>query len=433
LPGVVAEVMPGSIAEELNIAVGDQLVRINGIEVEDIIDYRYYCGDEELELEIVRADGATVICEIEKDMDEDLGLVFTANVFDGIRVCHNRCLFCFVDQLPPNPRKTLLLKDDDYRMSFLEGNYITGTNLTEQDLQRIQRLRLSPLYFSVHATDSKVRAELLGLKRNAEILPLLNKLADAQIDLHTQIVLCPGLNDGVQLEKTIDDLIALGPYLCSIAIVPVGLTRYHQRGLRLYTPFECSMIIDLVQGHQKEFQKTRGSSLVFLADEFYLKAGRELPTLEHYEDLPQLENGVGMATLFLDQWKTAKKSLPHKITPTKYTIITGKSAEPIWKEIEKDLAGIDGLQVNLVVVANQYFGETVTVSGLLTGSCLIKALEHQTDTGTILIPQNMLKFDEEIFLDSITLQECRQKLNMPIQVLENDAAYLVSLIGNNRI
>lgn len=429
MAGLISGVVEGSIGEELGIEAGDKLLSINDCQVEDIIDYRFWSADEELELKVEKFDGRVEIIDLEKDSDEDLGIIFSANVFDGIRHCQNHCLFCFVDQLPPHPRKTLLLKDDDYRMSFLEGNYITGTNLSPKEIERIERLRISPLYISVHATNPELRSRLLGHPQAGQIMPLLRRLSEAKIDIHTQIVLCPGLNDGKELERTIEDLVSLYPQVCSCAIVPVGLTKYQKnKELRLLSPKEAGALIDYIGKKQEYFRKTLGTSFVFFADEIYLNAGLSFPDAEHYEDFCQLENGVGMAALFLQDWRGLVCDLPPKVAPREFAIITGKSGEQVLKHIMSDLERVEGLQVKLIGVANVFFGESVTVTGLVTGVCLLEALgekgkevEEFAAYKHLLLPSCMLKFGEELFLDSMSVSQLEKILGRKITIVEPDA------------
>ncbi|MEG1501574.1 MAG: DUF512 domain-containing protein, partial [Clostridiales bacterium] len=344
MAGIIKEVIEGSIGEELELSSDDKLLSINGQEIMDIIDYRYYSAEEELDLEIEKADGQIWECSLEKDADEDLGLVFDAEIFDGIKICQNHCLFCFMDQLPPQHRSSLHLKDDDYRLSFLEGNFITGTNLKEKDIQRIIDLRLSPLYISIHVTDDQLRSSLIGNKRGA-ILPLLRVLIDNGIEIHGQIVLCPGINDGRILADTLADLEALRPGMLSVAMVPVGLTKYQlNQDLRVYTQEEAAAIVDFVTQKQKQSLAASGSNFYFLGDEFYLLAKRPIADYETYEGFPQLENGVGMARLFLHQWQGLKADLPEKVdSKEKILLITGFSAQPILQSIMEDLTAVQGL------------------------------------------------------------------------------------------
>ncbi|MGI5892236.1 MAG: DUF512 domain-containing protein [Bacillota bacterium] len=418
--GQISDIIPGSIAEELGIVSGEKLVGINGHAILDIIDYGYYCNDEELLLEVKDLCGETYFCQVEKEAEEDLGLCFASNLFDGMRSCCNKCLFCFMEQLPPHARKSLLVKDDDYRMSFLQGNYITGTNLLPKDIERIEKLKLSPLYFSIHCSDLQMRRQLLGNQKADDIIPLLKRLCHKDIVIHGQIVLCPGLNDGQVLEKTLADLEGLGSNLQSVALVPVGLTKYQKNDcLRLYTKEEAQHLISFINKQQASYRKKRGSSFVFLADEFYIMADELFPDYEHYEEFPQLENGVGMCRILLDDWQRVKKDLPAQIAPKKeFLFITGKSAEKLIRSIADDLSFVDGLKVNVMSVENKFFGSSITVAGLLTVTCIKEALAGNKDLPTLILPSTMLKFDQNIFLDNGTLEQLRKDLQTEIMVIE---------------
>ena len=422
LAGQIAEVLPNSIAEELELAAGDRLLKINGKPLADLIDYRYYCAEEELELEVEKADGEIWLCEVEKDADEDLGLVFTANVFDKIRVCQNHCLFCFMDQLPPEHRSSLHLKDDDYRLSFLEGNFITGTNLKEADIQRILELRLSPLFFSIHSTDPVLRSRLIG-NPNGAVLPLLERLIAGGIEIHGQIVLCPGVNDGAALAQTLADLERLRPGLLSVAIVPVGLTDYQRReGLRLFTPAEAADLLDMVeQKRQKSLHQT-GSAFYFPADEFYVIAGRPFPPYETYEEFPQLENGIGMARLFLHQWQALRPCIPARLPQKRHIgLITGQSAKRIMGEVVEDLAAVENLEMELFALENVFFGKSVTVAGLLTATCMEHFFQTHICPPEILITASMLKHGSDLFLDSRTVADLEKALHTKVIVAEPGA------------
>lgn len=432
MAGVISAVAPRSIAAELDLAPGDKLLCVNGQPVQDIIDYDFLLADEEaLTLLIEKTNGETWELEIEKEAEEELGISFAANVFDGIRPCRNHCIFCFIDQLQPAPRRSLLLKDDDYRMSFLEGNFITGTNLREADLARIAALRLTPLYVSVHSTDEDVRALMLGCKKPAPILPLLRRLIDTGAQIHTQIVLCPEINDGALLQQTVADLAALYPGVASIAVVPVGLTRFQPNPrLRLYSRQEAADLLDTVTAWQRDFQARYGTSLVFAADELYVKAARPFPPAAHYENFDQIENGVGLASRFLAEWQECRSSLPAPTQLPKTGIVTGVTGWAVLQELEADLQRLSQGQVEIIRVENSFYGPLTTATGLLTGSCLQEALPRGVYS-RLLIPTTMLKFDEAIFLDDCTLPELEQALQTPVQAVPPQAAALLQALFSN--
>ena len=432
--GQISLVMAGSIAEELGIKPGDILQAINGDPVKDLIDFNFWEAGEELELTIEKPGGEIWIYQVEKDYDEPLGISFTASVFNGIRRCHNRCIFCFEEQLQPNPRPSLHAKDDDYRMSFLEGNFITCTNLKEEDYQRIGQLHLSPLYVSVHTVDPQLRQEMLGIKKSAAIVPVLQRLTDMGCLLHTQIVLCPGFNDGAKLQETMDVLSSLYPrdYTCggviSAAVVPVGLTKFQKNpAMRLFTPSEAGSVLDMIEDKQRQCRSMFGSSFVFPADELYVKAERPFPDAEVYEDFPQLENGIGMAALFRQEYQLCKDNIPAAPPKEKLAIITGVNGRAALAPCIRDLNLRCGGDIKLLAVKNSFYGPTVTATGLLTGSCLLNALTPGS-YDRLLLPANMLKFDEDIFLDDLTLAEVSQKLQMPITVADCSPQAMIDAI-----
>ncbi len=416
--GNICRVQAGSIAAGLGIVPGDALLAVNGKSVRDIIDLSFALADEYVELLVARQNGEEELFAVEKDYDQDLGLEFASAVFDRIRPCANKCVFCFVDQMPPGMRESLYVKDDDYRLSFLYGNFITLTNVGPRDLARIRRLHLSPLYVSVHATDSAVRTALLGNPRAAAIMDNLRDLTDSGIDPHTQVVLCPGLNDGQILERTIADLYALAPGVLSLAIVPVGLTRHREncRPLRGFTPAEAENVIAAVAAWQSRCREETGSSFVYLADEFYLACGHEIPDYDNYDDFPQLENGVGIVRTFLAEWaETTVKATGYK-APLNIDVVCGKSAAAILGPLLDGFV-IPNLAVRLIAVENAFFGPDVTVTGLLTGADIAAALQKQTGPRAgVIIPGVALRKGENIFLDGLTPEDLARTLGKPVRV-----------------
>jgi len=414
----------GSIAEEIGLEKGDYLSKINGKVVRDLLDYQYLSAEEELELEISKANGETWSIEIEKDESEDLGLEFLTPVFDGTRSCRNKCVFCFVEQMPPKLRATLYCKDDDYRLSFLHGNYITLTNLREEDWEKILQYRLTPLYISVHTTNPQLRVKMMNNPAAGKIKEQLTKLAQAGIQMNLQIVLCPGLNDQQVLDETISDLAKLYPHLLSIAVVPVGLTKYRE-GLYPLEPLnkeKSRQIIHQVKTWQKKFKKELGTRLVFLSDEFYLTADLELPKREDYEDFLQLENGVGLSRIFLDDFHQEERSLPKSLPRKKrVTIISGVLAANFLSKIIEKLNKVKNLQVTLEVIKNSFFGHSVTVTGLLTGTDILANLKQRQLGEEILLPRIVFKEGEEIFLDGMKLQDLEQALQVPVKIVEDNA------------
>jgi len=419
----VEDVEPGGIAEEVGIKPGDVITAINGQPLQDLIDFRYLCADENIELEVVKADGEIWAVEIEKDIDEDLGLNFAGATFDCIRPCANKCVFCFVDQMPQGMRETLYIKDDDYRLSFLQGNFVTLTNLSTTDMNRLLQLRLAPLYVSVHSTNPEMRRQLLGSKNAGKIMEQLNQLAAGGISFHTQIVLCPGYNDGFELERTINDLAGLGPATLSIAVVPVGLTKERNDlpALRMVTPEEARGIIAQLKPYQERFEKHHSEALVYLADELYLLAGAEIPPAEHYAGFPQLENGVGLTRLFYDSFAEEAVCLPERVAaPQKVTLVTGVSGARVLTPLADRLSKAHNLSVTVKAIPNRFFGETVTVAGLLTGQDVVKELKGQDLGDLALIPSVMCKRDEAVFLDGMTPGQLSAQLGVRVEVVDLD-------------
>lgn len=427
--GKISAVQEDSIGAELGIEPGDILLAINDEPVRDLIDYNFHSSDEYLELTIEKADGEVWVCEVDKYADEELGLAFTASVFDGIRPCGNRCLFCFIDQLHPQPRPTLLLKDDDFRMSFLSGNYITCTNMSDADYQRIAEQRLSPLYISVHSIDPQLRQKLLGRREPAEILLTMQRLIALGCRLHTQIVLCPGINDGAALDATLDALTALRPGVVSIAVVPVGLTRFQRhKELRLFRAEEAAAVIDNIEARQSRCADGEGN-FVYASDEFYIRAGRDFPAAGVYGDFCQLENGVGMAALFRRQYQEARKLLLSSAPDAqeRLGIITGQSGAVALDFLKAEFAAQGWHNISIVPLTNSFFGPTVTVSGLLTGSCLLQGVAPGS-FDRLLLPASMLKFDRDIFLDDTTPEQISAQLGIELTLTECNAAALLQAI-----
>ncbi|GAP95877.1 TIGR03279 family radical SAM protein [Leptolyngbya sp. NIES-2104] len=424
-PALVTSVLSGSIAEEIGFEMGDRIVSINGEKPRDLIDYQFLCADEVLELEVIDKKGKTHHIEIEKDYDEDLGLEFETALFDGLIQCTNRCPFCFIDQQPPGKRDSLYLKDDDYRLSFLYGSYLTLTNLTQREWNRIEQMRLSPLYVSVHATESDVRLRLLKNPRAGQILDQLKWFQERQLQIHAQVVLCPGINDGEYLTRTIEDLAQFHqgdiPAVASIAVVPVGLTRFRPTEDELIpvSPEKAREVIVQVQALQNQFRKERGSTIVWLADEWFLIAGEDLPPESHYGDYPQIGNGVGSIRLFLKEFSKAAKRLPKKVTPNRdYVWILGNAVEKAFSPLLDRFNQVEGLTVRMVALNSDYWGQSITVTGLLTGQDICKALQGKDLGDGVLLPSVMLKQGELVFLDDMRVEDLEQKLNTSIFVME---------------
>ena len=420
-----------SIADEVGLEANDKLIRINGQVLNDFIDYKFLMTDTYLELEIIKSNNEYWIVEVEKDYDESLGIEFSDIVFDGLKTCHNNCIFCFVDQMPNGCRKTLSLKDDDYRFSFLKGSYTTLTNLSDEEFKRIKRMHLSPLNISVHSTNSKVRKRMLNNKHAGQILNQITELAEAGIEMNTQIVLCPEINDGEYLKQTIEDLGQFIPEIKSLAIVPVGLTKYRDglADLRSFTSQEAAEIIKVVESYQDKFREEHNFGFVYLADEFYLLAEKQVPERQCYDGFPQLENGIGMVRLLRDEFKELKAGLPDKIKEEfNVSLVTGKLGAKSLAPIIEELNKIDNLNLNPIVIKNEFFGSEVTVTGLLTSSDIIKKLKRKEELGDLILIPEVILNDNNLFLDDLSWQEFRKKFDQKIIKVKNEAQDLVEKV-----
>ena len=409
---VINHVAKDSIGSELELAAGDVLHSINGQQVEDCLDARFWLADESVLLEVEKTDGAVWELEVDKEVSDDLGLSFE---HPQPRSCGNKCVFCFVHQLPRGLRSTLYVMDEDYRFSFLYGAYITLSNLSEPDFQRIVEQHLSPLYVSVHSTNPELRNRLL--RRDVDpVLPLIQRLLDDGIELHTQVVVCPEWNDGSELERTVGELYALGVGVLSLALVPVGLTG-HRAGLpqlRVPTAVEAGAVLNLVDSLQERFLRDRGTRWIFAADEWYLRAGRELPTYESYEDFPQLENGVGMIADFRRQSRRLLARIKSAF-PLQLTAVTGRSFARELAAFLTELEKKSAVTVESVAVESRLFGGDVSVAGLVTGSDILEQLKHRSLGAVLLVPDVMLREETDMFLDDMTLDQLAEQLGVPVR------------------
>jgi len=414
---LIENVVPGSIADELELEGGDRLVAINGHRLRDIIDYNFYGAETELTLEIVRADGEAWEIEVERGEDEPLGLVFPA---PKPMQCGNKCLFCFVHQLPKGLRPPLYVKDEDYRLSFLYGNSVTLANIGPAELQRIKEQRLSPLYLSVHATDPALREKLLGTAGIIPVLDIMRELAANRITMHTQVVLCPGLNDGAALEQTVSDLVALQPQVASLAIVPVGITS-HRNGLPPLQPVTREYAARFIENwypRGRELARQLGRPFLYLADEFFIKGELPFPPLEEYGDLPQIENGVGMIPLFLEEAREVLNEAV-RLDARTVTVITGESPYHYLASFLQALSRKTGVNLVPVAVRNRLFGDNVTVTGLVAGRDIVEALRG-CELGTlVIVPDVMLKEGEGVFLDDLGIDELQKELGCAVLVAES--------------
>ncbi|MBO5281370.1 MAG: DUF512 domain-containing protein [Clostridia bacterium] len=426
----ITAIIPSSLAEKAGICAGDILVSINGHHIRDVLDYRFRLTEKQVEIECER-NGERLKFNISKDEYGDIGLEFERPLMDKKLSCANKCVFCFIDQLPRGMRKTLYFKDDDSRLSFLHGNYVTLTNMDEADIDRIIEMHISPVNISVHTTNPELRVQMMKNKRAGEVLSYLEKLADHGIALCTQIVLCKGLNDGEELVNTMHDLATLHPALKSCSIVPAGLTKFRDGlyPLSPFTPEECGRIIDTVNNFGGQCLDYYGSRLFFCADELYLKAGRPLPSAEYYEDYSQIENGVGMITsletdfnfdyaYISDYSEEFEKKYPNGRT---VSIATGEAAYGLISRLARKIEdGVPKAKINVYAITNHFFGESITVSGLLTGSDMAEQLAGRELGEMLYFPKNTLKADEDIFLDDMTPSQLSEKLGVPVSPSSED-------------
>lgn len=434
---VICEVQKGSIAEELGIEPGDFIHSINGTPVEDIIEYTFLQSDEYIELEIEKANGDLYIYDIEKDYDEELGIEFSNPIIDAVRTCNNDCVFCFVNQLPEGMRKTLYIKDDDSRLSFLQGNFITMTNMKDKDIDRMIRYRISPVNISVHTTNPELRAKMLHNKHAGDIMRKIQKLADADLTMNGQIVCVPEYNDKDELEKTVRDLSKFHPNMQSIAVVPVGITKHRKNlpSLKTFDKDSSKELINLIEGLQQEFLEKFGTRFIFASDEFYIMADLDVPEDESYENYIQIENGVGLIKKFETQILQCLEELQkkeHDCTlqeEKRITIATGASAYCFMKKIaclvEKQF---DNLSIDVVKIDNHFFGTTITVAGLITGTDLYEQLKDRELGNALLLPRVMFRSDDLVFLDDITKDALEHRLNTRIVVTEIDGNDFINKI-----
>ena len=412
----IEQVRPDSIAEEVGLVPGDRLIRINQARVRDSLDYRYWSSEDVLELDILQANGRRVLIDVEKDPDEDLGLSLHEPPYQA---CANKCVFCFIHQNPKGMRKAVYFQDEDVRLTFLYGNYVTLAFASDAYLERIMVQRLSPIYVSVHATDPELRRMLLGSPKAKDILPILRRLAGGGILIETQIVLCPGLNDGAALRKTVDDLATMYPAVESISIVPVGLSE-HRQGLYHLEPVTVDYarsMIDTVSAWQDELRERLGHPLVYLSDEWYLMSSTPMPPPSFYEDCPVVENGVGMVTQFETDMAEQTRSLPDRAAePVKTTLVTAELAKDVVKSSLVDpLNRVENVEAKLVVARNTFFGPGITVSGLLTGQDILRALEDENVGDRVYLPQNVLN-DDALLLDNMTLPALSERVGAPVEL-----------------
>lgn len=421
---VIESVSPNSIAAEHGIESGDKLISVNGLPLRDMIDYQFLTADFELQLEVEKSEGSVKSISIEKEDYDDLGICFQSAVFDGIRKCCNRCIFCFVDQMIKGLRDTLYIKDDDYRLSFLYGNYITLTNLTDADFERIVQQKISPLYISVHCLDEDMRATILGRRDKRPFLGLLRELSEHGIEMHGQIVLVPEYNDGHYLKETIEGIAEIEGF-SSLALVPVGLTKCKNPILRPFRTAEAEEVITVAETYQQRFLEERYSRFVFCSDEFYLLAKREIPEEDGYEGYPQIENGVGLIRLFTEDFLNSADQIRDFSKPCRVVLITSVDGHSALQEVLRHLEKIKELSVECLVVKNTFFGDTVTVTGLLTGQDIIAAInKNKRENAVYFLPDVLLKHDSETLLDDVLVTDIQKQTGCDIRVVRTDGMSL---------
>ena len=430
MPQKILNVAAGSIAERHGISNGDSIVRICGVPVLDLVDYQYLSVRPQLDILLEHPDGSRNTVRIHKPSGTPLGVTLESSLMHAPKTCCNHCIFCFIEQMPPDLRESLYIRDDDWRLSLMTGNFVTLTNLPEEELQRIIARKASPLYISVHATESDLRVRLLRHPKAGRIMEHLRRFAENGIRFHCQVVLCPGINDGAHLSRTLSDLTSLMPYAASCALVPVGLTRYreHLFPLRPYRRDEACAVIREAERVQRESLERYGTRFVFPADEFYLIGGLPIPPDEAYEDYPQYENGVGLLRRLYDEFDAAWRLEDRGARSRRVVLACGTSVAPFLSEMLATHP-VSGLDARVIPIKNRFFGETVTVSGLITGGDLTDQLKG-VPTDEILITENMLRKGEAVFLDDMTLEEARNRLGVPVLTVADDgAALLDALLG----
>ena len=431
---IIKVVEPLSIAEELGIEPGDKLISINDNVIEDVFDYHYLVNDEELVVLIEKADGEEWELEIEKDYEEDLGITFEQGLMDEYRSCRNKCIFCFIDQMPKGMRETLYFKDDDSRLSFLQGNYITLTNMSDHDVERMVQYHLEPINISFQTTNPELRCKMLHNRFAGDALKKVDKLYEGGIHMNGQIVLCKGVNDGEELERSIRDLTKYLPYLQSVSVVPVGLTKYRD-GLYPLEPFtkeDAMKVLDIIEGWQKKIYEEYGLHFIHAGDEWYILAEREMPEEERYDGYMQLENGVGMLRLLINEFDEALADLEGDERKAEVSIATGKLAYPFLQKMKEKLqVKFPNVKVHLYWIRNDFFGETITVAGLITGQDLIAQLKGRELGSKLLLPCNMLRDGEEVFLDDVTLTQVKESLQVEIDIVKSSGWDFVERILND--
>ena len=435
---LIKDVLPGSIAEELEIEPGDKLLAVNDEIIEDIFDYQFYTEDTYIEILIEKKNGEQWVLEVDKDEDEDLGIVFDNGLMDNYRSCHNKCIFCFIDQMPKGMRDTLYFKDDDSRLSFLQGNYVTLTNMSDHDLDRIIRYHLSPINISFQTMNPALRCKMLNNRFAGEALKKVDRLYEAGITMNGQIVLCKGVNDGAELEFSIREMMKYLPNLESVSVVPVGLSKFRE-GLYPLSPFtreDAINVLELIHRFQKEIYEKYGTHFIHASDEWYILAGEELPPEENYDGYLQLENGVGMIRLLLSEFQDAMEKLRRELVngdlsvkEQEISMVTGRLAFPYIRQMAEEMMEVlPAFQIHVYEIRNDFFGEMITVSGLLTGQDIIAQLKGKKLGEKLLLPQNVLRSGEDVFLDDVTVAELEKALQVRTDIVKSSGYDFVNAV-----
>lgn len=432
---IIKEIEQDSIAEELELAPGDELISINGTQIKDALDYNYLIKDEELTVLIRKSNGEEWELDIEKDFDEDLGIIFEEGLMDEYRSCRNKCIFCFIDQMPPGMRETLYFKDDDARLSFLQGNYITLTNMSDEEIDRILFYKLSPINISVHTTNEELRCRMLHNRFAGSALDKMRRLKEGGITMNGQIVLCKGWNDGEELEKTIHDLAAYLPEMQSVSVVPVGLTKFREGLVELegFNKEEALVVLDTIHRWQNIFLTHYGTRFIYASDEWYIKAGLPIPDADSYEGYPQIENGVGLIRSLQEEFAEYYEELAGDDRTRELSIATGVLAAPYIKQLtEKLKIKYPKINVEVYTIINNYFGNEITVAGLITGGDITAQLKGKNLGAALLIPDVMLRNGETVLLDDVTVEEMENTLQTKIRIVQSDGkSFIDSIIMEN--
>lgn len=431
---IIKAVKEGSIAEELELESGDLLYRINNKELKDIFDYHFMITDEFLTVTVIKKDGEEWELEIEKDTDEDLGIVFEEALMDQYQSCRNKCMFCFIDQMPPNMRDTLYFKDDDARLSFLQGNYITLTNMSQEDIDRIILYKLSPINISVHTTNPELRCKMLHNRFAGDVLKIMDQLFEAKINMNSQIVLCKGYNDGEELERSILELSSYLPYMRSLSVVPVGLTKYREGlvPLEKFSKLDSLRVLNIIHKWQNLFLEQYGTRFVYASDEWYLTAEQPIPEEENYEGYGQIENGVGIVRSFITEFEAYYDTLEADNRIRNISLVTGVLASPIInKSAQRLMDKFTNIKIHVYTIVNEFFGSDITVTGLLTGQDIINQLKGNDLGDYLVLPAVLLRSGEDVLLDDVTVSDLEIALQTKIHIVQSDGTSFINTIINN--